>query len=415
MTAIGAGIIGYASFWAAMRLMGLSRAKGAYYAVAPAAAAAFMNMPCITAHGFVLKILTAMLFCIGITADLLILSGRKWVPAIIAALLGLSSCMAGQLMSAAFAINMNGPQACLPGIILYIISLPLWNKKACIFRENSALTSEQKKSLRGLLTSLFPGPAVLFLWSIFSLTDSDLHIPPVLLFNIVFFLLVCLMLSRLTAEMQEHLENLLGRQYQENLLGFMRLIRSQRHDFNFHMQTVYGMIDKGLYSECSDYIRSMLSIVQSSNDVLPLANPAVSALLSTFQEMALQKGLRLDVEIHDNLGHIPCTVYEINTILGNLIQNAIDELENHTEGSRVISLLIIKRGRSNIIKVSNYCHHVPEDMKEIFSPGYTTKPAHEGLGLANAAHMAEKYQGVVYPEFEGNTIHMIARIPMKSM
>ena len=65
-----------------------------------------------------------------------------------------------------------------------------------------------------------------------------------------------------------------------------------------------------------------------------------------------------------------------------------------------------------MIKVSNECHMSPEEMKEIFTPGYTTKPSHEGLGLANAAKMAEKYGGVVYPEFEGQIIHMIARIPM---
>jgi two-component system, LytTR family, sensor histidine kinase AgrC len=157
----------------------------------------------------------------------------------------------------------------------------------------------------------------------------------------------------------------------------------------------------------------MLSIVQSSNDILPIENPAISALLNTFQEIAHQKGLKLEVEIHDNLSNLPCTVYEINTVLGNLIQNAIDELERDTEGSRIIHVLIIKRGNNNMIKVSNYCHKSVEEMKDIFTPGYTTKPKHEGLGLLNASKMVEKYNGIVYPEFEDHMIHMIARIPMK--
>ena len=330
--------------------------------------------------------------------------------ALVDGLLGLGMCLNGQILISA--PELSGYYLLAPGILIYFFSLPLWLKKLTIFPEEFALTKDQKASIKKLLSALIPGPLVYFLWSLLVLWDKELQILPILIFNLVFFLLVCQMLNRILAQMQEHLENLLDRQYQSELLGFMRLIRSQRHDFNFHMQTVYGMIQKEQYEACQDYISSMLSIVQSSNDLLPLAEPAISALLNTFQEMALQKGLKLEVEIHDDLSHLPCSVYEINTILGNLIQNAIDELERNTRCSRIIKLLIIKRGSNNMIKVSNECHMSPEEMKEIFTPGYTTKPSHEGLGLANAAKMAEKYGGVVYPEFEGQIIHMIARIPM---
>lgn len=407
MMVMAAGLIAYAAFWAALRLMGQGRIRSASYAVAPAVVAGILNISELEA----LELPLAVLFGVASVVFLWKISGKKLVPAMIASLLGLSICLTGQLMIASFALTDR--YLLLPGIILYAISTILWKNGSSIFQEDFVLTRDQKKSVRGIFTSLFPGPVVLFCWGVFILTDEDLQIFPLLIFQIIFLLLVCLMLKRLVAEMQEHLEKMMDRQYQKELLGFMRLIRSQRHDFNFHMQTVYGMIAKEQYETCRDYISSMLSIVQSSNDVLPLANPAISALLNTFQEMALQKGLKLDVAIYDNLSRIPCTVYEINTILGNLIQNAIDELEAHTEGSRIIQLLIIKRGGNNMIKVSNYCHLSAEEMKEIFHPGFTTKPSHEGLGLANAVRMAEKYNGAVYPEFEGDTIHMIAKIPMK--
>ena len=158
----------------------------------------------------------------------------------------------------------------------------------------------------------------------------------------------------------------------------------------------------------------MMSTISSTNNLLPLFHPATSALLNTFQEAALQKGLQLEVEIHDNLQFIASSVFETNTILGNLLQNAIDELELHPEmESRTIHLLIIKRGRNNIIKVSNQCHLTPEEMSSIFQPGFTTKNSHEGLGLTNALRVAEKYDGTVYPEFDNQTVHFIARIPLQ--
>ncbi len=214
--------------------------------------------------------------------------------------------------------------------------------------------------------------------------------------------------------LQERIENIIDKQYQADLLSFMQVIRSQRHDFNFHTQTIYGMIENGQFDECKDYVSSMMTTVKVTNDILPLYQPATSALLNTFREMALQKGLQMDIEIHDNLQFIASPVFETNTILGNLLQNAIDELELHPENeSRVIKLLIIKRGSYNIIKVSNQCHLTPEEMSKIFMPGFTTKRAHEGLGLANALRVAEKYDGTVYPEFEGRTVHFIARLPLR--
>ena len=406
MMILSAALIGYASFWAAFRLMGISRYKSALWALLPALLAGLINLDFLKgAEPFL-----AALFSVLIFFQMFFLKEKKWIVALVASLLGLGICLNGQILISA--PELSGYYLLASGILIYFFSLPLWLKKLTIFPEEFVLTKDQKASIKKLLSALIPGPLVYFLWSLLVLWDKELQILPILIFNLVFFLLVCQMLNRILVQMQEHLENLLDRQYQSELLGFMRLIRSQRHDFNFHMQTVYGMIQKEQYEACQDYISSMLSIVQSSNDLLPLAEPAISALLNTFQEMALQKGLKLEVEIHDDLSHLPCSVYEINTILGNLIQNAIDELERNTRSSRIIKLLIIKRGSNNMIKVRNECHMSPEEMKEIFTPGYTTKPSHEGLGLANAAKMAEKYGGVVYPEFEGQSIHMIARIPM---
>ena len=356
-------------------------------------------------------VLLSMSFIIISFIYLIVLSKYKWIPSVISTLFSLNICVSGQLSILVF--QLDGYEKLLVGIILYGISCILWNKNSSVFKEQIVVTNEQKKDLKGIMWYLFLGPIILFVWNIYVLFNSYLWNCYILLFDLIFLILVYFMLYRLMKEMQEHIENLMDKQYQKEVFNFMQVIRSQRHDFNFHMQTVYGMLEKEQYLECQNYIHSMLSIVQSSNDILPIENPAISALLNTFQEIAHQKGLKLEVEIHDNLSNLPCTVYEINTVLGNLIQNAIDELERNTEGSRIIHVLIIKRGNNNMIKVSNYCHKSVEEMKDIFTPGYTTKPKHEGLGLSNASKMVEKYNGVVYPEFEDHMIHMIARIPMK--
>lgn len=121
------------------------------------------------------------------------------------------------------------------------------------------------------------------------------------------------------------------KKHQEELLNFMQIIRPQRHDFNFHMQAVSGLIENQKYEECENYIHTMVKNVEGLNQMLPFANPAVAALVNAFYELMSTKNIRFKSEVLDPLDEIPCTVYEINTIIRNFLQNAIDEVERLCE------------------------------------------------------------------------------------
>ena len=208
----------------------------------------------------------------------------------------------------------------------------------------------------------------------------------------------------------ERTEALMDKQVQTELLSFMGVIRSQRHDFNFHLRAISNLIGTGKYQECNEYIQEIVKNSSALNDMLPLQNPATSALINAFQELALQKGISFDISVSTDLAKIPCTLYETNTIIGNLLQNAIDELEQNHNGGPV-RLAILFRSRYYVIKVSNPCSKDPQEMKQIFRPGYSTKQSHEGLGLATVRRISERYGGKVLPEFGQGQIHLVVQIP----
>jgi sensor histidine kinase regulating citrate/malate metabolism len=147
------------------------------------------------------------------------------------------------------------------------------------------------------------------------------------------------------------------------------------------------------------------------NEVLPLHHPAVSALLTTFREIAIHKGIKLEILIYYNLANIPCTVSEINKLIGNLVQNAIDEVEQHSDKDRWVQVMILKRSGNSVIKVTNRSNKEMNSYKHIFNPGYSTKPSHEGIGLTTVQKLVAKYNGAVYPEFEEDVVHFIVQIP----
>ena len=224
-------------------------------------------------------------------------------------------------------------------------------------------------------------------------------------------LAILFVLRQLAFAAVQRIEAIIDKQYQTELLNLMQIIRSQRHDFNFHIQAISGLIEQGLYSECGDYVRMMVKTTTAMNDMLPLHDPAVSAMINSFREMASQRGVELQVSISNDLQQIPCTVYEINTIIGNLIQNAMDELEQNRELRSWISVLILKRGGNHIIKVTNPCHQTEDVFRNCFKPGFTTKQSHEGIGLTTAMRIVTRYHGVIFTESDEGVISFIVQVP----
>ncbi len=122
------------------------------------------------------------------------------------------------------------------------------------------------------------------------------------------------------------------------------------------------------------------------NAVPPIQDPAISAMIHSFQTLAAREGIRLHISISTDLVQIATNVYETNKIISNLLQNAIDETATHQDKSYGIHLTILKRGEYCVIRVSNELGArtlSPEELGRIYQQGYTSKQGHEGVGLSS--------------------------------
>jgi sensor histidine kinase regulating citrate/malate metabolism len=192
------------------------------------------------------------------------------------------------------------------------------------------------------------------------------------------------------------------------------VIRSQRHDYNFHVQTIAGLIKQGKIDDCLKYVNALEEDSTIMNAILPVKDPAIAALIHNFQVMAVREGIRLNIDIRYDLSQIATNVYETNKIISNLLQNAIDETVTHEDKSYGIQLTIIKRGEFCVIRVSNAVLQVPdkETLGALYQQGYTTKKGHDGVGLSSIKSLVSKYHGVIYTEVENDVISFVARVPI---
>ncbi len=105
-------------------------------------------------------------------------------------------------------------------------------------------------------------------------------------------------------------------------------IRKQRHDFNHHLQTVYGFLEVGSFREARDYIRNTFSAITTCGELLKTDNHEISAMLYTKIGLAEAKNINLEVVINCSLKNLPLKSGESNSILGNLIDNAMEAAES---------------------------------------------------------------------------------------
>lgn len=223
---------------------------------------------------------------------------------------------------------------------------------------------------------------------------------------------VCLM----TAYRREKLTTLIDQDYRNEMQSFMSVIRAHRHDYNFHVQALAGLINKGDLDECRQYVNNLVRDSTEMNTILPIKDPAIAALIFSFRTTAREDGINLHLDIQNDLSCVVTSVYETNKVIGNLLQNAIDEVRTHQDKSFGIHLYILKRGENCIIHVANKIAPKTDTqglLQEIYKPGLSTKEGHEGIGLSSVRNLLSRYRGVVYSRLEGNVIHFVAKIPLR--
>ncbi len=219
------------------------------------------------------------------------------------------------------------------------------------------------------------------------------------------------LLNLMISNRKEKLAVLTEKQYRDDMQTYMSVIRSQRHDYNFHVQTLHGLLLRKDYEACESYLNELLKDSIEMNQILPVYDAAVSALILSFKNKAAQSGIHMDISIENDLSQIATSVYETNKVIGNLLQNAIDETEMIPDKSYGIRLSILKRGEFCIINVSNRVSRL--NPMASYQVGHSSKKGHEGIGIASIQTLASKYGGVVYSRMEKDIIYFVAKLPLR--
>lgn len=197
------------------------------------------------------------------------------------------------------------------------------------------------------------------------------------------------------------LQSLMGELDSER--GFTQALRSQAHEAANRLHTVVSLIELGRAEEAVDFATAELELAQALTDqvVAAVSEPVLAALLLGKTAQANERGVELvvseDSRLDDGLLPPSLPARDLVTILGNLIDNAVDAAQGSI-GARV-TVTAYAEGTELVMRVADTGTGVdPAHAELVFQRGFSTKPSGpggRGLGLALVRQAVTRQEGTL--------------------
>ncbi len=178
-------------------------------------------------------------------------------------------------------------------------------------------------------------------------------------------------------------------------------LRAQRHEFSNWLHTVIGLLELGRPDEALRYLTELRgSSSELAEDLsAQIACAQIVGLLLGKAAEAHERGIVLEISPETWLGEPPEKVQALTTIVGNLIDNAMDAVGGADRSGRITVELIDNEDAIDVSVVDNG-PGIPAGAAElIFTDGFTTKPSngslHRGLGLALVHRLVQRLGGEI--------------------
>jgi len=179
-------------------------------------------------------------------------------------------------------------------------------------------------------------------------------------------------------------------------------LRAQQHEFSNRMHTVAGLIELG---DRDGAVRYAMDVSDASGGLAEvireqIERPELAATLLAKTTIAAERNVALSLTRDSRLADTGTESAALVTIVGNLIDNAIDAAAAGPEPAWVTVRLLADADHLSI-EVADSGPGVPAELRQsVFDDGFTTKPdrggRHRGLGLALVRRLVHQQSGRIW-------------------
>jgi sensor histidine kinase regulating citrate/malate metabolism len=169
-------------------------------------------------------------------------------------------------------------------------------------------------------------------------------------------------------------------------------LRTQKHDYVRHMQTIQALIELEKIGEAQDYIDGITQQYWPQEDIYEVGHPALTGLINGKRCVAEMKGIDFTVAVKCDLSYLSVPAWDLCSIMGNLLDNAMEAAIQDENHPRIGVEFKCEDGYYAIYILNNGAT-IPR-CQDIFAAGYTTRDSvSRGYGLYLVKMLVDKYNG----------------------
>jgi two-component system, CitB family, sensor kinase len=179
-------------------------------------------------------------------------------------------------------------------------------------------------------------------------------------------------------------------------------MRAQAHEFSNRLHTLAGMLAMGHHDDAARFITEVTETDEHLRRQLTerIADPRIAALLLAKSAVAAERGVTLALADDSRLEHELVDAREGLTILGNLVDNALDAAATDNRRPPLVRVHLADEAGALLVRVRDSGAGVPAAARAaVFEPGYSTKDGEgHGVGLSLVRQLVERRGGWVEVE-----------------
>ncbi len=224
-----------------------------------------------------------------------------------------------------------------------------------------------------------------------------------LFISISFICILAMQLSKYRVKSKEiETELKMHKLYAESFQSLIENIRMRQHEFDNHINTIYNQ--HYMYNTYEELVNAQKDychvVVQENryNKLLTSGNPIlIGFLYGKFVEIE-----KHNIEILYTIGiedfNVGVPIYKMVEIIGNLVDNAVEALENSIL-DKVLFVSVVEIKDIFEIEVRNRSEFIDHnEIDSFFRKGYSKKGKNRGLGLYNVKNICNEYSICLFCE-----------------
>ena len=196
--------------------------------------------------------------------------------------------------------------------------------------------------------------------------------------------------------------------YCDEVESMYRKMRGWRHDYHNHIQAMQASMALGKYDEVSRYLSDLNDDLTNVDTVIKTGRVMVDAILNGKLNIAAQNEIPVNAKAKIPDG-TPVSDVDLCVIIGNLLDNAIEENKRLAPESRFIRVYMGRKNTQLYLSVTNAAG---SKHKKTGSHFESSKGDSHGFGLGRVAETVKKYGGYFSADSEDGGFTAELLIPL---